>query len=805
MNNNTLNGPAFIQVGDHNTQHVQFAVGPLPPVEEMPAAAGPVGVSTHVPLFVGRGPELARLEQALAAGPGAVVQAVHGLGGIGKSALAARYVALHADRYSQVVWITAEDAAGIEAGLRRFALALEPQLAALPSEALAERATLWLAAHRGWLLVLDNVTSPKVISALLGRLRGAGGRFLATSRRSNGWNQIGATPVPLDVLEPDEALTLLAETIGATPGALDGGAELCAELGFLPLALTQAGVYIAQNQPGDEPTAREYLQRLADHPAHMYATGDEDTDSGRVIARTWNITLDRFDGTPLAGQILRILAWYAPDQIPVSLLDPLAPQPGLGEAIGKLVAYNMLTREPADPQNGPHLKVHRLVQAVTRTPDPTGPHRDPVLIAHARDQATTMLHKAVPGDSSAWNQWRRVIAHIRALADNTHRNPAADNVETASLLQRAVFYLSEESTRAEEEEVWHVMRAYSDRVVTAYERILGPRDKTTLAARRQSAWFVEDTDTVKKVSADLERVLGADDSAFLVSLHDQAWRHLHREEFVAAENIFRRALASQQQLPAERDNELATQYGLGFSLFRQKRFSEAAEVLADCVRRRTAGLSPLHPHTLITKRMLGETLLCQGGRIEEALGMLRETLEAQQSIFREGHSEIKETQAWEARATAEQAVETLRRLSADNPAAHKPGLATALSGLAAQRLKVGWWREEALAPAEEAVEIYRQLAADDPTDYEGGLATALHAWAWVRYQARQDSSGALQATGEAIEIFRKLVAATPERFLSPLCAVLDLQVDLLFRLGRMREARDIRDWLAANGAGRINE
>ena len=107
---------APITTGDHSPVRVT-TVGPLPPVSDVSPAPGPVGIPGHVPLFVGRTGELAGLERDLADGPGVVVQAVHGLGGIGKSALAARYALLHAGEYTQVVWVSAEDPAGIEAGL----------------------------------------------------------------------------------------------------------------------------------------------------------------------------------------------------------------------------------------------------------------------------------------------------------------------------------------------------------------------------------------------------------------------------------------------------------------------------------------------------------------------------------------------------------------------------------------------------------------------------------------------------------------------------------------------------------------
>jgi hypothetical protein len=60
------------------------------PWAELAALAGLSNLPTRPGLFVGRAGELARLDAALA-GPGeVVVQAVYGLGGVGKSTLAAR-------------------------------------------------------------------------------------------------------------------------------------------------------------------------------------------------------------------------------------------------------------------------------------------------------------------------------------------------------------------------------------------------------------------------------------------------------------------------------------------------------------------------------------------------------------------------------------------------------------------------------------------------------------------------------------------------------------------------------------------
>ena len=98
----------------------------------------------------------------------------------------------------------------------------------------------------------------------------------------------------------------------------------------MPLAIEQAGAYLAQAGA----TPREYLDLLARYPAAMYQAAAEGGDAARTIARIWRVTLDRLAGDPLAGQVLRILAWYAPDAHPP---DPAgrAGRPAGGAARGR--------------------------------------------------------------------------------------------------------------------------------------------------------------------------------------------------------------------------------------------------------------------------------------------------------------------------------------------------------------------------------------------------------------------------------------------------------------------------------------
>jgi hypothetical protein len=106
------------------------------------------------------------------------------------------------------------------------------------------------------LLVWDNVDDLAEVLPLLNVLSGR--HHLVTSRRSGGWHRIGmARPLRLGGMEPGDAVALLTGLAG--DGAADGVAaeQLCAELGFLPLAVEQAGAYMAEAGI----SVRVYLER----------------------------------------------------------------------------------------------------------------------------------------------------------------------------------------------------------------------------------------------------------------------------------------------------------------------------------------------------------------------------------------------------------------------------------------------------------------------------------------------------------------------------------------------------------------
>src|SRR5205823_972660 len=159
---------------------------------------GLINLPHRTDVFVGRADELLQLDAAWAPTGRVVVYAIHGLGGVGKSALAAEWAALHADEHTITWSISADSPTDIEEGLARLASALQPELADAPMKTLTERAVQWLACHDRWLLVLDNVQRPADIQWLLARA--TTGKFIVTSRLATGWHSITSTVIRLDVL-----------------------------------------------------------------------------------------------------------------------------------------------------------------------------------------------------------------------------------------------------------------------------------------------------------------------------------------------------------------------------------------------------------------------------------------------------------------------------------------------------------------------------------------------------------------------------------------------------------------------------
>ncbi|MGH3887256.1 MAG: TIR domain-containing protein, partial [Pseudonocardiaceae bacterium] len=105
--------------------------------------------------FVGRDATLGRLRKELRSGETAGVQALHGMGGVGKTQLAIEYAHRYAGAYDVVWWVGAEETGLISE--QYAALAAELGLTSPQADTVSAVGALraYLRGHGRWLLVLD--------------------------------------------------------------------------------------------------------------------------------------------------------------------------------------------------------------------------------------------------------------------------------------------------------------------------------------------------------------------------------------------------------------------------------------------------------------------------------------------------------------------------------------------------------------------------------------------------------------------------------------------------------------------------
>ena len=225
----------------------------------------------------------------------------------------------------------------------------------------------------GWLLVFDDCPGPAAVQQVLPPA--GDGRVLITSRNAL-WPPGQAVEVP--VLGPGVAAGFLAERTGDPDGV--AAPELAKAVGGLPLALEQAAAYIQATGGSLAGYLASFRQRRRDPLARGEPTGYSGT-----VATTWALAFAQLEHSgPAAAGLLRLLAFCAPEAVPLRLL--LQSRPGMAEQLSPEVAGvlgPLLEDELAAgdavaalrqfslvrPAGDRAVLVHRLVQAVTFGPD----------------------------------------------------------------------------------------------------------------------------------------------------------------------------------------------------------------------------------------------------------------------------------------------------------------------------------------------------------------------------------------------------------------------------------------------------
>ncbi|BCY08905.1 FxSxx-COOH system tetratricopeptide repeat protein [Actinoplanes sp. L3-i22] len=403
-------------------------LGPNPAEAAIPAGSQPPGIAPRAlppvwgnvpprnPHFTGRRALLDDLADRLRRTEMTAVlpQAIHGMGGVGKSQLAIEYVYRYQSQYDVIWWISAEQPQQILAALTDLARYLDLPVGPEANAAVpAVREALRLGRpYSNWLLVFDNAEDLDAVQNVVPT--GGRGKVLVTSRNAD-WS-LQANTLEVDVFDRDESVNLLRRR---DPDITDNDAVQLAEaLGDLPLAIEQAAAWrVATGM-----TAAEYLSLLKSRVELLGATASPGYEPS--VAAAWKMSLDRLRNTsPAAMRLLEICAFLAPepiiralfsnagasgraddaDEFELALRDPIK----LNKAIRDIQRYALARIN----HRAGTIEIHRLVQAVVRD----GVEADRLdEVRHRGHQLLAAADPREPDTVAHWDRYQALISHVLA-------------------------------------------------------------------------------------------------------------------------------------------------------------------------------------------------------------------------------------------------------------------------------------------------------------------------------------------------------------------------------------------------------
>lgn len=618
-------------------------------------------VEPRNPEFTGRDDALADLHRRLHSGGSAVVQALRGWGGVGKTQIAIEHAHRFSGDYDIVWWIAAEDSALI--GEQLAVLAVQTGQVEVGADTASAVAVIkaYLRGIDRWLLIFDNAEDPAAIRKWL---PGGPGHVMITSR-IGGWEHIAAT-VAVDVMARTESVALLRNH---GPGLGAGEADRLAEaLGDLPLALAQASGFLAETAT----SADDYLKLLHDHPRAVLSEGTTG-DHPLPLVVAIGVTVDRLRQLdPVGLALVHLCAFLAPETVPVQWLvgshrpieDPEGPLGGLAAAAEDPVALRRgvgsISRFGLAITARGGIRLHRLTQSVIRDRLPVGSQD------HVRVFARMLLVDNQPGDPEDpgnWPEWARIVPHLLAVDPASAAEP-----ELRDLACNAAWYLIERGDA-------DASARLSGELFRKWKEVLGPDDRHTLLAARDLARALREQGQYEHARSIYEeglprsqRVLGEDHpltlrlahglaiDLHLLGLHEDAHRlqaeawgryrqvmgedhphTLHSANHLAvdlhalgqyeqARQLHEDTLARYRRvLGNDHPDTLRSANNLAIDLRRLGEHEHARRLQEDTLARRRRVIGEDHPHTLQSATSLSETLHGMG-RHDQARILQEETL-----------------------------------------------------------------------------------------------------------------------------------------------------------------------------------
>ncbi|MFJ7211083.1 FxSxx-COOH system tetratricopeptide repeat protein [Amycolatopsis sp. NPDC098790] len=663
-----VHGNIAAQVGDGNTVNIV-----QPPL-----------LSVEWPVRVGVPPRQAdryqhrdaeqELSRVLASGDTAVLVGtaqvsgvvLSGLGGVGKSQLAANYAwqAWPDTSVDLVVWINAASRDGILTGYADAAgqvlRDVDPSLGQRSPEDVARAFLAWLAStERRWLIVLDDLQNPADLRGLWPPATSAGHIVVTTRRRDAALGREDRHFIEVGVFTEEVSLAyLIAKLPGhaATESDREQLKALAVDLGHLPLALAQAAAFIADNPLMSVP---DYRKRLANRKRLAQALPDDGSlpdEHQATVAATWSLSIERANAlTPqgFARPLLQLISVLDPAGVPVALFttdavlrllavatSTEADSGTIQDALGCLHRFSLITLDRNQSERA--VQAHALVQRAVRDTLPDEHLSD---LARTAADALMEIWPSIDRDPALTLALRSTASTLHAITFPALWNPdghpvlfrAGQSLQDAGLVSAAMSYFhdlwrdADGFLGADHLDTLHTRnelatcRARAGDVVGAVAdfecllndqiEVVGPDHPRTLIARNNLAsWRAEAGDVVGAVAElerlleDRQRILGPDHPRTLATRNNLASWRAEAGDVVGAMADFERLLEDRQRiLGPDHPDTLLTRSNLVSWRAEAGDVVGAVAELERLLEDRQRILGPDHPDTLATRNNLASS------------------------------------------------------------------------------------------------------------------------------------------------------------------------------------------------------
>ncbi|OAP54709.1 hypothetical protein AYL99_11157 [Fonsecaea erecta] len=617
--------------------------------------------------FVARENELAEMRRLLRGHNPRSAVVLHGLGGIGKTQLAIKYITQHRERYTAIFWLNANDEGSLKSSFRNVAQrVLEDQGASVSIGALASvdldgnldqvvtAVNTWLnlKTNTRWLMIYDNYDNPRTAGNLDPSAvdirqflpRADHGSIIITTRSaqvSQGY------PLHIRKLQNiQESLEILSNTSKRGNIQNDRGAiALVRELDGLPLALSAAGAYLQHVTTGFSDYLRLYRRswlRLQMKSPQLSSYED------RSLYTTWQITFDRIERqNAAAAKLLQWWAYFDRQDVWFELLrhassaddewvQKLAEDElNFNEAVTLLCSFGLvdIDRSLSLPLGSGKYSVHSCVHSWTVS-----------VLNQKWDEglarlALTCVASEVPRpmERDCWLLQRRLLQHATRqdlfLVDDKVNT---DGLEWAFL---SLGHLYVDQGKLAEAEKMYL------RALQGYEGALGPDHTSTLLTVNNFGNLYMDQGKLAEAEKmylralqGCEEALGPDHTSTLLTVHNLGNLYMDQGKLAEAEKMYLRALQGcEEALGPDHTSTLLTVNNLGNLYMDQGKLAEAEKMCLRALQGKEEALGPDHTSTLDTVHNLGNLYMDQG-KLAEAEKMYLRALQGKEEALGPDHT-----------------------------------------------------------------------------------------------------------------------------------------------------------------------